>query len=271
MKSRDAFRQKVVLITGGSAGLGLEIAKAFGREGARVAIVARNQERLDSAKKVLAAEAIDCLAITADVATDEGASHAVEETTRALGRIDILVNNVGQSTRGRAIDASPADFQALWEVNFLSAVRMTRAAIAQIRQNRGSIVNIGSLASKVGSMHLGAYAASKFPLTAYSQQLRLELAPEEIHVLLVCPGPIRREDNGNRYGAITANLPPSAQAPGGGVKLKGLDPAYVATQLIRACDRRKKELVLPWRARILFALSQFSATWGDWLLLKMLK
>lgn len=271
MGTGSAFQQKVVLITGGSAGLGLEIAKAFGRAGARVAIIGRDTERLESAKKLLMTEGAKCLAIPADVCTDEGAHKAVQETVKAFGKLDVLVNNVGQSTRGRAIDATPADFQALWETNFLSTVRMTRAAIENLRQSRGSIVNIGSLASKVGSPHIGAYAATKFPLAAYSQQLRMEMASDGVHVLLVCPGPIRRTDGGKRYEAQTANLPTSAQAPGGGVKIKGLDPAYVANQIMSACAKRKKELVLPWKARLLFAISQISAEWGDWLLLKMMK
>lgn len=267
----SAFQQKVVLITGGSAGLGLEIAKAFGRAGARVAIVGRDPERLETAKKMLVAAGAECAAISADVCTDEGAHKAVHETVNAFGKLDILVNNVGKSTRGRAIDATPADFQQLWETNYLSAVRMTRAAIGHLRQARGCLINIGSLASKVGSLHLGAYAASKFPLAAYSQQLRLELASDGVNVLLVCPGPLRRTDAGTRYEAQAAGLPASAQAPGGGVKLRGLDPATVANQIVVACAKRKKELVLPWKARILFALSQLSAEWGDWLLLKMMK
>ncbi len=271
MTNRDDWKQKVVLVTGGSAGLGLEIAKAFGRAGARIAIVGRDALRLESAKGQLVTEAIDCIAIAADICSNDGANHAVAETVRQFGAIDVLVNNVGQSTRGKAIDVTPQDFQALWEVNFLSAVRMTCAAMPHLIARTGSIVNLGSLASKVGALHMGAYAATKFPLAAYSQQLRLEMASEGVHVLLVCPGPIRRDDGGRRYHEQSANLPSSAAAPGGGVKLKGLDPVYVATQIVRAVEKRKKELVLPWKARLLFAIGQLSAEWGDWLLLKMMK
>jgi short-subunit dehydrogenase len=268
---RNVWKSKVVLVTGGSAGLGLEIARAFGRAGTRIAIVGRDLARLESSKSQLKQEKVECITISADVCTDEGANRAVAETKSFFGGIDVLVNNVGVSMRGRAIDITPEDFQKLWEANFLSAVRMTRAASKHLIECKGSIVNIGSLASKVGSPHVGAYAATKFPLAAYSQQLRLEMANDGIHVLLVCPGPIRREDAGARYETQAANLPASAQAPGGGVKLKGLEPAYVAGQIVRACASRKKELVLPWKARILFAISQLSAEWGDWLILKMMK
>ena len=268
MASRVEWNRKVVLVTGGSAGLGLEIARAFIQAGAQVAILGRSPERLAAAQRLLGEK---CLAVCGDVCSDEDAPRAVQEVVDKLGRLDVLVNNVGKSTRGRAIDASPADFQELWEFNFLSAVRMTRATMPHLLAQKGSLVQIGSLASKVGSFHLGAYAASKFPLAAYSQQLRMELASEGLHVLLVCPGPIRRDDAGERYAEQAANLPPSASAPGGGVKLKGLDPAKVAARIVQACERREKELVIPGKARILFALSQLSAEWGDWLLQKQMK
>jgi short-subunit dehydrogenase len=269
--SRGTWSDKVVLVTGGSAGLGLEIARAFIGCGARVAIVGRDENRLSAAKTQLTVSGGQCITVGADLMDAAAAPSVVEQTCHAFGGIDVVVNNVGKSTRGRAADAAPADFQALWELNFLTTVRMTRAAMPHLIARKGSLVNIGSLASKVGSLHLGAYAASKFPLVAYSQQLRLEMAPHGLHVLLVCPGPIRRGDAGQRYPTEAANLPASAQAPGGGVKLKGLDPRKVATRIVKACERREKELILPWRARILFALSQLSAEWGDWLLLKMMK
>lgn len=271
MPERDFWKMKTVLVTGGSAGLGLEIARAFGQAGARVALVARDAARLEKAKFSLTQANVECVAISADVCTDAGAAHAITATQNAFGGIDVLVNNVGVSMRGRAIDMSPSDFQKLWDANFLSAVRMTRGAAQHLIERKGSIVNIGSLASKVGSPNLGAYAATKFPLAAYSQQLRLEMSEEGLHVLLVCPGPIRRDDAGTRYHAQSANLPAGASSPGGGVKLKGLDPAYVANQIVRACERRQNELVLPWKARILFAISQLSANWGDWLLKRQMK
>ena len=151
----------------------------------------------------------------------------------------------------------------MWELNFLSAVRCTRAALPQLRQSRGHVIHIGSLASKVGSRYLGAYPVSKFSLAAYAQQLRLELTDSGVHVLLVCPGPIARPDSGERYTTQTSDLPAQAQQPGGGVRLKRLDPVRVADRILKACERRHPELVIPSKARLLFALGQLWPSLGD--------
>jgi short-subunit dehydrogenase len=125
------------------------------------------------------------------------------------------------------------------------------------------------LAAKSASKYLGAYPASKFPVAAYSQQLRYELHPLGVHVLLVCPGPIAREDAGSRYDDQANNLPESARKPGGGVKLKGIPPERLVAKILRYCECRKPELVMPAKARLLFAISQLSPTWGDWIMGKV--
>jgi short-subunit dehydrogenase len=134
--------------------------------------------------------------------------------------------------------------------------------------SRGHVVQIGSLAARVASRYLGPYPASKFPLVAYAQQLRLELGPQGLHVLLVCPGPLRRDDSGQRYDDQAEALPPEARRPGGGARLKAIDPHDLARRIARACERRQPELVVPGKARLLFALSQLWPGLGDYLLLR---
>ena len=145
-------------------------------------------------------------------------------------------------------------------------MRCTQAAAPHLLQAQGHVVNIASLAAKSAARFLGAYPASKFPLAAWSQQLRLEVGPEGLHVLLVCPGPIRRNEAKNRYEQQSAGLPASAARPGGGVKLRGIDPQWLARRIVRACERREAELVVPTRSRLLFALAQLWPSGGDWLL-----
>ena len=177
-------------------------------------------------------------------------SALVARTVSQFGRIDVLVNNAGRSTRGRVVDTTPEQFQELLELNFLSTVRCTRAALPHLIASRGHLVNVGSLAAKTVTRYLGAYPASKFPVAAYSQQLRLELKAEGVHVLLVCPGPIAREDAGQRYAAEAADLPDSAKRPGGGVRIRGLDPLVVSRRILKACESRRPELILPAKAQI---------------------
>jgi short-subunit dehydrogenase len=122
------------------------------------------------------------------------------------------------------------------------------------------------LASKIASAYLGAYPASKFAVAAYSRQLRLELAPRGLHVLLVCPGPLQRADAGTRYDDQAAGLPAAARRPGAGAQLKAIDPLALGQRIIRACQRREPELVVPGKVRWLAALSELAPSWGDWIL-----
>ncbi|MGI9457382.1 MAG: SDR family NAD(P)-dependent oxidoreductase, partial [Aeoliella sp.] len=143
---------------------------------------------------------------------------------------------------------------------------------------RGHLVLVGSLASHVAPRYLGAYPASKFPLAAIAQQLRLELGPSGLHTLLVCPGPIARhmlgdhasgDKSDDRYQAEARGVPASAGGPGGGAKVLALDPHNLAERILKACQRRRSELVLPRKARLLFVLNQISPRLGDWLLKRM--
>lgn len=278
------WKDKAALITGGSAGLGLEIARQLVRQGARVAIAGRDMRRLEDAVASLVLEAASrqppardasgepipaAVGIPADVTQQEQVESLVQQTILALDRLDLLVNCAGKSARGSAASTSPDQFRELWELNFLAQVRCAQACIPHIIKSKGHLVNLGSLASKSASPFLSAYTASKFPVAAFSQQLRLELSDSGLHVLLVCPGPIRRDDAGIRYEQATHEVPSPARQPGGGVKLKGIEPAWLARCILRACERRSAELIVPARARLLFAVAQLWPSLGDWIVRKM--
>jgi short-subunit dehydrogenase len=262
------WANKVALVTGGSAGLGRAIAGAFAAAGARLTIAARDEARLNEAATQLRTRGAEVLAVPADVTRQEDVDVLVLQAVEKFGRLDVLVNNVGRSARGKLLDMTADDFREALELNFLTAVRMTRAAAPHLLATKGHIVNIGSLAAKSASRFLGTYPASKFPIAAYSQQLRLELAPEEVHVLLVCPGPIQREDANTRYADQATGLPESARRPGGGVKVKAIPPDDLARRVLRACERRQPELVVPSKARWLFALAQLWPNLADHILLR---
>jgi NAD(P)-dependent dehydrogenase (short-subunit alcohol dehydrogenase family) len=263
------WSEKIVVVTGASSGLGWHIAAALTAARASVVLAARSRARLDAAAEELAKSASRVLPIAADVTNQEQVERLFARTIEEFGRLDALFNCVGVSSRGRAIDTLPEDFARSIDLNLLTAVRCTRAAAPHLLRSRGHLVNIGSLSGKTASRFLGAYPASKFALAAYTQQLRLEMGPDGVHVLLVLPGPIARDDAGLRYADQAAGLPGSASQPGGGVKLKGIDPKKLAAQVLRACERRRAELVVPGRARLLFALQQISPRLGDWVLRRM--
>lgn len=259
------WRQQTVLVTGGSSGLGLAIARAFFRSGGEVILASRDAARLQTAAASLSAGGRECGWLVADVTRQDQVEALIEQVHQKHGRLDVLVNCAGRSTRGEVATTTAEQFAEFLDVNFLSAVRCTRAALPHLLARRGHVVNIGSLAAKTASRYLGAYPASKFPLAAYTQQLRLELESQGLHALLVCPGPIRRDDAGQRYDEHAAKLPAEALQPGGGARLKGIDPDWLARRVVRACERREAELIVPGYTRLLFAIAAFSPRLADWL------
>jgi uncharacterized protein len=260
------WRDKVTVVTGGSAGLGFTLSQALVAAGARVVLVARDEARLDEAAGLLRQTGGQITAVAADITTDADVQRIMDTALQSYGRLDALFNNAGMSDRGEALRTPLDRYRELWELNFLAAVRCAQAAAPLLIPNRGHLVFIGSLAAKGASRYLGAYPASKFPLAALAQQMRLEQGPQGLHVLLVCPGPIARDDAGRRYQTQAEGLPDSAQQPGGGVKLKGLPAEWLATKILRACQHRHAELIVPGRARWLFALAQIWPSLADWIL-----
>jgi NAD(P)-dependent dehydrogenase (short-subunit alcohol dehydrogenase family) len=280
------WQNKVCLITGGSSGLGQALAAAWSRQGARVIITARRQEPLEQVASRLNAKGGQVVPMVADGTWQEDVHKLLESIADRYGQLDLLCNCAGRSTRSPILETSADDFQQLLEVNLLATVRTTRAAAKLLLASGGHVVNIGSLASKVAPRYMGAYPAAKFAVAAYSQQLRLELGPQGLHVLLVCPGPIARSPsvdssgaestgpgnansaNPSRYASPSTNLPDQAHRPGGGAKVKLIDPDWLAEKILIASQRRRSELVVPAKARLLFTLSQISPRLGDWLLLR---
>lgn len=261
------WQNKTCLVTGASAGLGLAISRSLAGRGAKVIMNARSVGPLQQAVDLLEGAGHQAVALPGDITQQADVDRLAEEVHSRYGGLDFLCNCAGQSTRGAVLETTPESFQKLWETNFLGAVRMTRALAPLLIERQGHLVNIGSLASKVAPRFYGGYPASKFAVAAYSQQLRLELGPQGLHVLLVCPGPISRTDNKPRY-TTTSNVPESAQQPGGGAKISSLDPAWLAERILTACERRQLELIVPGKVRLLIAIAALSPKLGDWLLTK---
>jgi uncharacterized protein len=263
------WQGKVVLVTGGGAGLGAKLATHFAAAGARLLLADIDAAALEQAQAALAPLGTQVAGVVTDITRQESVDALFGALDSQFGQLDALVNCAGRSSRGAVLDTDPEKFQALLDLNFFGTVRCTRAGVPRLLQTRGHLVNIGSLAAKMASRYLGAYPVSKFAVAAYTHQLRLELGPEGLHVLLVCPSPIARPDAGRRYSEESARLPPSAQQPGGGVRVQGLDPDELARRILRACERRVPELVVPAKARLLAAILQLWPSWGDRIIARM--
>lgn len=261
----DAGRH--ALITGATSGLGLAIAHAAARAGMKVTLVARDKGRLEATGDRLATLYPGSLAglVSADLSEPDEPTRAVREPEGA-GPLDFVCHAAGLSARGKIVETPRSEFERLMAINFFAAAELAAALGERFADRGGQLVLIGSLATRVAPAHLGAYPASKHPLAALAQQLRMELGPKGLRTLLVCPGPIARDDAGARYDAQAGGLPDAARRPGGGAKVKALDPDWLAERILRASREGRSELVVPAKARLLFVLSQISPALGDWLL-----
>lgn len=259
------------LVTGASSGLGLAIAHAAARAGMVVTLVARDAGRLAAAADRLATLYPGSVGgqIKADLAEAGEPSRVVRDTQHDLP-LDFVCHAAGLSTRGRLVDTPRSEFERLMAINFFAAAELAVALGEPFAERGGRLVLIGSLATRVAPANLGAYPASKHPLAALAQQLRMELGPTGLKTLLVLPGPLARKDAGTRYDAQAEGLPDSARKPGGGAKVKAIDPEWLAERILTASRAGKSELVSPVKARLLFMLSQVSPSLGDWLLRRMM-
>jgi short-subunit dehydrogenase len=261
----DAGRH--ALITGATSGLGLAIAHAAAQAGMKVTLVARDTRRLDATGDRLTTLYPGCVTglISADLAEHGEPTRAVREA-ELTAPLDCVCHAAGLSARGTIVDTPRSEFERLMAINFFAAAELAAALGEPFAERGGRLVLIGSLATRVAPAYLGAYPASKHPLAALAQQLRMELGPKGLKTLLVCPGPIAREDAGARYNAQATGLPEAARQPGGGAKVKALDPDWLAERILRASREGRSELVVPAKARLLFVLLQVSPSLGDWLL-----
>ena len=186
---RLGFAGKIVLITGGSRGLGLAIAKAFAREGARLAICARTEEQVNAAWQELGALGAEVLPRVVDVTKADEVTAFVREVREKWGQIDVLVDNAGIISAAPYNAAEAKDYEASLSTHFWASYHTVRAAVPHMRRRgAGRIVNVASIGGVVALPGMSAYAVGKFALVGFSQALRAELAQEGIYVTTVCPG-----------------------------------------------------------------------------------
>ena len=212
------FAGKVVVITGGSRGLGLVLARRFAREGARLAILAEHEGPLGSALMELSAGGAEVQAIVCDVRDREAVGAAIETIVARFGGIDVVVNNAGVIQVGPFANMAYEDFQRAMDVHYWGALHVIMAVLPHLRVSAGRIANIASIGGKLPVPHLAAYSASKFALVGLSETLRAELLPEGVRVTTVAPGLMRtgsprnisvKGDHDDEYGwfVLAGSLP----------------------------------------------------------------
>ena len=270
MQNETQTRRKAAIVSGGSSGLGLAISRLLLERGYVVTILGRDAQRLEIAKETLCAGSVESARVhlfTADATSATDLKSAVDAHLDRFGHIDVLVNVVGRSDRGRIDDLDPAVLRELFEANVITSLLCSQACLPSLRRSRGVIVNIGSLASRVAPRFLGGYVIAKHALAGMTRQLRLECEADGVHVGLVCPGPIESKRPPNRYGVDeNSGVPASAAQPGGGAKLKLLSSEAVAEAVLRCIEKREIEIIMPGKTRMLMGIGALSPRLADWIL-----
>ncbi len=185
------LNNKTAIITGGATGIGLACARLFTREGARVAIFGRRQDRLDQARKEIGDSV---LAVQGDITHEQDIQRLVDTTLKELGKVDILVNNAGTFTGGPLHDTDAEAWDRVFNINMTGVFQLTRRVLpSMVEQGSGSIIHISSILGMVAMPQTAAYNASKGALNQFSKSIAVEYGAQGIRSNALCPGMIETE------------------------------------------------------------------------------
>ena len=244
------LRGRVVVISGGSRGLGLVLARYVCARGGNVALIARDPEELARAKADLAPHGSVVLTIECDLLDSEQIRSAVRRIIDRFGKIDILINNAGIIEVGPLEHMRPEDFDRAMRLHFWAPLELISQIVPEMRiWGGGRIVNISSIGGKIAVPHMAPYSASKFALTGLSDAVRAELARDNIHVTTVAPGMMRTGSHVNakfkgKHDKEFAWFAASAGAP-----LLSMNANRAARKILAACRRGQPSLILTFAAR----------------------
>lgn len=251
---RFSFANKIVLITGGSRGLGLEIAREICNQSGNVALLARDPEELECAKADLDKRGGEVLTIGCDLLDAVQIQSAVRQTIERFGRIDILINNAGIIEVGPLEHMDREDFERAMQLHFWAPYFMIMQVVPHMRANGGGrIVNISSIGGKIAVPHMAPYSASKFALTGFSDAIRAELARDKIFVTTVTPGMMRTgsQIHANFKGDHSAEydwFELSTRLP-----FASISAERAARKIVAACRRGSPALMMPWTTYFIIA------------------
>ena len=221
----------VVLVTGASRGIGRAVARAAAAKGAVLGLMARSQADLDRVRDELGGKTATAVA---DVADRVAVEASIAELTAALGPVDVLVNNAGIGKYASVLHTDVEEFERLMQVNYLGAVYATKAVLpGMVERRRGHIVNVSSIAGRIGTPFEAAYSASKFAMTALSEALAVEAEPFNIGVSMVNPGPVDTDFFDTRGVPYARSFPKPVRAE------------RVADAVIAAIERNRREQLIP--------------------------
>lgn len=246
-----SFAGRTVLITGGSRGLGLELARQFLVEGAHVALMARDADELERALAELRETRPRVMGVECDVTQPDEVAEGVRKVVGECGRLDVLVNNAGVIQVGPLEAMTERDFEESMDVHFRGPLHLMLAAIPHLRrQGGGRIVNIVSIGGKIAVPHLLPYSASKFALAGLSNGMRNELRKDNIFVTTVFPGLMRTGSIYNAWFKGRTGAEFGWFGTAGSLPLLSMDSACAARKVVEACRRGSAQLTVGLPAKV---------------------
>jgi Short-chain dehydrogenases of various substrate specificities len=244
--TQSQFQGNVTIVTGASAGIGLEIARQLASVGAKLVLAARDPALLDSAATACRALGADVLAVPTDVGESEQCRRLIEQTVETFGRVDTLVNNAGISMHARFDQLSDVHaVDRITRINYFGSVYCTWFALPYLKRTRGRIVGVSSITGKNGVPTRTLYAGTKHAMAGFFDSLRIELKPEGVSVTMVYPGFVATDI---AHRALGPDGNPLGTRP---VKKELAMPVEeCARQIIAAAAERKREVIMRKRAKL---------------------
>ena len=250
------FKDKIVVITGGSDGIGKALVAQFLALGAKVATCGRNENKLSALADEFPQSNI--LISKVDVSNQNQSEAFIKQVLDQWGSIDILINNAGISMRALVSEVSIQTLQSVMDINFWGSVYCTKAALSSIQANKGVIVGVSSIAGYRGLPGRSGYSASKFALNGWLEALKTELYGSGTHVMWVCPG---FTSSNIRNAALNKNAQAQGESPmDEGSMMSAQD---CATHIINAIEKRKRILVLTFTGKRTVFMNKYFPAWAD--------
>ena len=252
------MKNKLVIVTGASSGIGRACAIEFANNGANLVLAARSAEKLEIIAKEIGLLGVEVLVVPTDVSKQEDCKVLVDKAIERFGKIDILVNNAGISMRAAFADLDLEVFKKVMDVNFWGAVYCTRYAIKSILENKGSVVGVSSIAGYKGLPGRTGYSSSKFAMHGFLEALRIENLKKDLHVLLACPG---FTASNIRNTALAADGSSQGETPRDEQKM--MQPEEVAKAIVSAVIKRKDRITLTPNGKLTVFLNKFFPKFVD--------
>lgn len=246
------MKDKVVIITGGSSGIGKALAETFGRKGSKILITGRNANDLSEAVDELRKKGVDIHGFASDVSKEEDNRNMAAEALRLFGRIDVLINNAGITMRALFEDVDMDVIRRVMDINFYGVLYATKYCLPEILKNRGSVIGISSIAGYRGLPGRTGYSSSKFALNGFLEVLRTEMLKRGVHVMTACPG---FTTSNIRKRSLTKDGSLQGDSPRDEAKMMSAEEC--AQHIYRATIKRKNILILTTQGKFTVFLNKW--------------